>query len=99
MPAAPISSSTPSTAAGGVRMKARSAGSARSRRLGTAGSPNALFALGWTGVSRPSKPAAAALLMISRAQPELSEAPTIATLRGAKKPRSRSGVTSRRDAR
>ena len=36
--------------------------------------------------------------MISRAQPELSEAPTMATLRGAKNSRSRCGVTRRREA-
>jgi len=99
MPVAPASSSTLSTAWIGVRMKARSAGSGRSRRLGTTGRPNALVARGCTAVSGPAKPAVAQLATRNRAHPELSEAPTRATLRGAKNRRSRRGVTSTREAR
>ena len=99
MPAAPMSSSTLSTAGTGASRKARSAGSGRSRRLGTTGRPNALVALGWTAMSGPVKPVMAVLWMISRAQPELSEAPTMAMLLGAKKSRSRGGVTRLREAR
>src|SRR6201992_232700 len=99
MPAAPMSSSTPSTACTGASRKARSAGSGRSRRLGTPGRPKALVALGWTAMSGPVKPVMAVLWMISRAQPELSDAPTMAMLFGAKKSRSRGGVTRLLEAR
>ena len=93
-----MSSSTPSTACTGVRMKASSAGSARSRRLGTTGRPNAPVARGWTAVSGPAKPVVAQLATMNLAQPELSDAPTSAMLCGAKNARSRSGVTSSRAA-
>ena len=86
-----MSSSTPSTACTGVRMKASSAGSARSRRLGTTGRPNAPVARGWTAVSGPAKPVVAQLATMNLAHPELSDAPTSAMLRGAKNARSRSG--------
>ena len=58
------------------------------------GRPNALAARGCTAVSGPPKPVVAQLATMSRAQPELSDAPTTAMLRGAKNSRSRSGVTS-----
>src|SRR6201996_3427088 len=50
-------------------------------------------------MSGPVKPVMAVLWMISRAQPELSEAPTMAMLFGAKKARSRGGVTRFLEAR
>jgi len=77
-------------------MNARSAGSGRSRRLGTTGRPNALLARGCTARSGPAKPAVAQLATMNRAHPELSDAPTSAMLRGAKNSRSRCGVTSSR---
>ena len=74
-------------------MKARSTGSARSLRLG-GGRPNTVSCSGWTGISGPEKPVAALLAAMNCAQPEVSEAPTTARLRGAKNSRSRSGVTA-----
>ena len=56
------------------------------------------MARGWTAVSGPAKPAVAQLATMNLAQPELSDAPTSAMLRGAKNARSRSGVTSSRAA-
>ena len=93
-----MSSSTLSTARSGARMNARSGGSSRSRRLGTTGRPNALFAFGCTAVSGPRNPVSSQFAAMNRAQPELSDAPTIAMLRGAKNSRSRPGVTSLREA-
>ena len=98
IPAAPMSSSTLSTAGSGARMNARSTGSSRLRRFGTTGLPNAVCALGWTGITGPAKPVVRQLVTMNRPQPELSDAPTMAMLFGAKNDRSRSGVTSARDA-
>src|SRR6516164_6433874 len=84
---------TPGTACVGTMTKARSTGSARSRRLRTAGRPNTVWCRGCTGISGPEKPAAALPARMNRAQPEVSDAPTTARLRGAKNSRRRSGVT------
>src|SRR5260221_331660 len=93
-PAAPASSSTPSTASAGTMMNARSGGSARSRRLGTASLPNTAECRGWTGVSSPAKPVAVALAKTNPAQADVGEAPTTAMLRGAKNSARRPGETS-----
>jgi hypothetical protein len=79
-------------------MNARSTGSSRSRRLRTAGRPNTVACVGCTGISGPQNPVARLLARTKRAHPELSEAPTTAMLRGAKNARSRSVVTSGRNA-
>ena len=80
-------------------MNARSAGSGRSRRLGTTGKPYAVLALGCTTISGPPNPVVWQLATMNLPHPELSEAPTMTMLCGAKNSRSRLGVTSSRDAR
>jgi hypothetical protein len=47
---------------------------------------------------RPFEPGELEFAAMNLAQPELSDAPTMAMLRGAKNPRSRPGVTSLREA-
>src|SRR5215472_2035500 len=93
-PAAAASSSTPSTAGSGAMINARSTGSGKSRRLATASRPKTVLCTGCTGISGPSNPAVAALTKKNRAQPDVSDAPTTAMLRGAKKSLSLAGVTS-----
>ena len=62
------------------------------------GLPNAVSARGCTGTIRPLKPIVAAAPTRDVAQPEFSDAPTIAMLCGVKNSRSRSTVTSSRTA-
>src|SRR5215472_2711072 len=76
-------------------MNARSTGSGRSRKLATAWRPNTVLCTGCTGTSGPSNPAVAALAKRNLAQPDVSDAPTTAMLRGAKNSLSLAGVTSR----
>ena len=76
-----------------------STGPSSARRFGTTGLPNAVWALGWTGISGPVKPIRSAPVTMKRAQPELSDAPTMAMDCGAKNSRSRAGLTRSRSAR